>query len=88
MRIRRVLKGVVMQLKRSGWWVLVLQAGLLAWAGSAAAAKVYVADEDGNTVSVIEPGSFTKVGSVAVGRGPHNVQVSPDGKFAWVTNND
>ena len=76
-----------MQVKRSGLWVVLMQAGILAWAGSAAAAKVYVADEDGDTVSVIDATSFRKVGSVAVGRGPHNVQVSPDGKFAWVTNN-
>ena len=76
-----------MRTKRSGWWMVLLQAGLVAWAGSAGAAKVYVADEDGDTVSVIDAASFKKVGSVSVGRGPHNVQVSPDGKFAWVTNN-
>jgi YVTN family beta-propeller protein len=74
-------------MNRSVWWMAVVQAGLVAWAGSAGAAKVYVADEDGDTVSVIDADSFKKVGSVAVGRGPHNVQVSPDGKLAWVTNN-
>jgi YVTN family beta-propeller protein len=74
-------------MKRSGWWMVLMQAALMAWTGSATAAKVYVADEDGDTVSVIDAASFRKVGSVAVGRGPHNVQVSPDGRLAWVTNN-
>jgi len=76
-----------MKAGRSGWWMAVMQAGLVAWAGSAGAAKVYVADEEGNTVSVVDTTSFKKVASVPVGRGPHNVQVSPDGKLVWVTNN-
>jgi DNA-binding beta-propeller fold protein YncE len=40
-----------------------------------------------NAVSVIDAASFKKVGSIPVGRGQHNVQVSPDGKWVWVTNN-
>src|SRR3990167_7334515 len=59
------------------------------WSGSAGAAsdKVYVADEKANTVSVIEARMFTRFAIVPVGRDPHNIQVSPDGKLAWVTNN-
>ena len=62
---------------------------VLAAAGSAYAAtgKVYVADEGANTVSVIDAASFKKVGSIPVGQGPHNVQVSPDGRWVWVTIN-
>ncbi len=62
---------------------------MLVAAGSAYAAtgKVYVADEGANTVSVIDAATFKKVGSIPVGKGPHNVQVSPDGKWVWVTNN-
>lgn len=58
-------------------------------AGSAFAAtgKIYVADEGANTVSVIDAASFKKIGSIPVGRGLHNVQLSPDGKWVWVTNN-
>lgn len=65
------------------------QIALLAAAGSAfaAPAKVYVADEDANTVSVIDAESFKKIASIPVGLAPHNVQVSPDGKQIWVTNN-
>lgn len=60
-----------------------------AFGGTALAApdKVFVADEDGATVSVLDAASFKKIAAVPVGREPHNVQVSPDGKLAWVTNN-
>ncbi len=68
---------------------VVTQFAVLAAAGSAYAAvgSVYVADEGANAVSVIDATSFKKIGSIAVGQGPHNVQVSPDGKWVWVTNN-
>lgn len=58
-------------------------------AGTALAApdKVFVADEEGNTVSVLDAASFNRITAVPVGREPHNVQISPDGKLAWVTNN-
>ena len=69
--------------------VVVLHVSLLAAAGPAFAAtgKVYVADEESSTVSVIDAASFKKIASIAVGLGPHNVQVAPDGKTVWVTNN-
>ena len=69
---------------------VVTQFAVLAAASSAAFAapgKVYVADEGANTVSVIDATSFKKIGSIPVGQGPHNVQVSRDGKWVWVTNN-
>lgn len=71
------------------WLVSVVQISALVAAGAsyAAAAKVYVADEEGNTVSVIDATSFKRIGSIPVGQGPHNVQVAPDGKQVWVTNN-
>src|SRR3989304_142005 len=51
----------------------------------AAPGMVYVADEGSDTVSVLDAESFKKVATIAVGREPHNVQLSPDGKLAWVT---
>lgn len=74
---------------QSRWLVATVLVGMAAWAGSAfaGAAKVYVANEEENTVSVLDAESFKKVGTVPVGQEPHNVQVSPDGKLAWVTNN-
>ena len=65
-----------------------VQVGLLAWSGAALAAdKVYVANEGADTVSVLDAVSFKTLASVRVGKMPHNVQVSPDGKLLWVTNN-
>lgn len=64
-----------------------VQIGLLAWTGATFAAdKVYLANEGANTVNVLDATSLEKVASVPVGKMPHNVQVSPDGKSVWVTN--
>ncbi|MBC7956535.1 MAG: beta-propeller fold lactonase family protein [Cytophagales bacterium] len=67
----------------------VTQIVMLAAAGPACAGagKAYVADEGANTVTVLDAASFKKIGRIPVGQGPHNVQVSPDGKWLWVTNN-
>jgi len=78
-----------MKANRTTWLIAIAQAGLLAAAGPAiaGAGKVYVADEEANTISVIDTASFKKIRSISVGKAPHNVQVAPDGKLAWVTNN-
>ncbi|MFE2163754.1 YncE family protein [Streptomyces sp. NPDC059447] len=62
-------------------------------AGTAAAgqspradALVYIADLHSDTVSVVDAGSGTVVGSVPVGDGPDSVAVSPDGSRVYVTN--
>lgn len=62
----------------SGWGV----AGICS-----AADKVYVANEEADTVSVLDAASFKILANVRVGGKPHNVQVSPDGTRVWVTNN-
>ena len=85
-------KGLVMKAMRLRHLGAMAQAGVLVWAtwalpANATGAKVYVADEDAGTVSVLDVASMKKIGSIAVGQGPHNVQVSPDGKLVWVTNN-
>ena len=76
-------------MKRANNWLLTaVQLGLLAWSGATMAAdKVYVANEGADTVSVLDATSFQTLASVPVGKSPHNVQVSPDGKLVWVTNN-
>lgn len=63
----------------------VMTALLWSAPGVAAAEKIYVADEDSDTVSVIDAGRLQPVAIVPVGRNPHDVQVSPDGRTAWVT---
>jgi len=74
--------------KHLGWLAGVVLGGAVGLGGVAVAAPamVYVADEEGNTVTVLDATSFARVARIAVGRGPHNVQVSSDGKLAWVTN--
>ena len=65
-----------------------MQLGLLAWSSATLAAdKVYVANEGADTVSVLDAASFKMLANVRVGKMPHNVQASPDGKRVWVTNN-
>ena len=77
-----------MMTTKNYWFLTTLRIGLLAWSGiSLAADKVYVANEGADTVSVIDAVSFKTLASVRVGKMPHNVQVSPDGKLVWVTNN-
>lgn len=62
--------------------------GLWGVAGAClAAGKVYVANEEADTVSVMDAASFKMLANVHVGAKPHNVQVSPDGQQVWVTNN-
>ncbi|MCC7327300.1 MAG: hypothetical protein IT521_10920 [Burkholderiales bacterium] len=53
---------------------------MVAWSGFAwsAAPKVYVANEDGNTITVLDAATFSNLATISAGQGPHNVQVSPD----------
>lgn len=77
-----------MTASKNKWFLTTIQIGLLAWSGTALAVdKVYVANERSDTVSVLDAVSFKALASVPVGKMPHNVQVSPDGKLVWVTNN-
>ena len=74
--------------RTNNWLLTAAQMGLLAWSGATLAAdKVYVANEGADTVSVLDAASFKRLSNVRVGKMPHNVQVSPDGKLVWVTNN-
>ncbi len=78
-----------MKRKQHLWKLAVLSASLVFGQLSAIAAdrKVYVANEGAGTVSVIDGATFKVSRQIPVGSGAHNVQVAPDGKLAWVTNN-
>ena len=70
------------------WLAVMVGLALLSCSFAAVAAgKVYIANEGADTVSVLDAGSFKPIAKISVGKMPHNVQVSPDGKSAWVTNN-
>lgn len=78
----------IMMKKISNWLFVVFQAGLLVGPVTVLANdRVYVASEGADTVSVLDGVSLQTQAKVRVGQMPHNVQVSPDGKHVWVTNN-
>jgi YVTN family beta-propeller protein len=58
---------------------------LLAAAATASAQTLLVLNKEG-TLAIIEPGSKKILGTVRVGEQPHEVEVSTDGKLAFVTN--
>jgi len=77
-----------MKTRKTNWLLTAVPIGLLVCSSVALAAdKVYVTNEGADTVSVLDAASFKTLATVRVGKAPHNVQVSPDGKIAWVTNN-
>jgi len=81
-------QGCPMIAKKIKWLLTGVQMTLLVWSGAIFAAdRVYVANEGANMVSVHDVVSLEKLASIPVGQAPHNVQVSPDGRSAWVTNN-
>jgi YVTN family beta-propeller protein len=47
---------------------------------------VYIADQAGNTLSVLDARTYQVIGTIPVGNGPVGVAVSPIGEFAYVTN--
>ena len=59
--------------------------------GCASVTSAYVANDGsgnmpGNTVSVIDIATDTVVGLVTVGKQPLGVDITPDGKYVYVTN--
>ena len=66
-------------------FALATLAGLLL-AGSAQAYTVYVTNEKGNTVSVIDTATGEVAKTLKTAPGAHGVSVSADGAFVFVTN--
>lgn len=68
-----------MNMKRLGWFVAVVLVSVGAWAGSALAgpAKVYVADEGGDTVTVLDVAGPKVIATVPAGKGPNGISVTP-----------
>jgi len=55
-------------------------------ASAFAAGKVYVTNQDSDTVSVIDVDTLAVIATIPVGDVPHNVNHTPDGQFVLVTN--
>lgn len=47
--------------------------------------RLVVVNKSGHSVSVLEPAAGTVVATIPTGHSPHEVAVSPDGRFAYVT---
>ena len=67
-------------------FVAVLFAFFFAVALSASAATLVVLNKSEHTASLIDPDSGKTLAKLPVGRGPHEVIVSPDGRTAYVSN--
>src|SRR5262245_52953809 len=66
---------------------LLAGAGALPFSAAAAAAgsfQVYVSNERGNSVTVIDGATFAPVATFAVGKRPRGIHASPDGKLVYV----
>ena len=48
--------------------------------------RVYISLRDENSVAIVDTTSRTKIGTVAVGRGPIQVHATPDGRSVYVAN--
>src|SRR5260370_22242360 len=64
---------------------------LLVLAASAVGAKtpkpaLLVLEKEGNPVALVDPASLKIVGRVPAGPDPHEVESSPDGKYAYISN--
>jgi YVTN family beta-propeller protein len=66
---------------------LVVATGALPFGAASAAAgsfQVYVSNERGNTITVIDGTTFKALGTFAVGKRPRGIHASPDGKLVYV----
>jgi YVTN family beta-propeller protein len=86
-RIEREKKGASMNATKK--WAAALACALALGMQGAAAAGLfaYVANNEADSVSVIDAASHTVIATVPVGTGPSSVAASPDGRFVYVTNN-
>lgn len=77
------------------WAALAIGFSAAAWSGEALARTgqplAYVTSFASNSISVIDTGNNTVVGTIPVGNGPEGIAVAPDGKHVYVaisTDND
>src|ERR671910_3334090 len=61
---------------------------LLALGGVADARTIYVSNERGNSISIVDGDSLELVKEIAVGERPRGIALSPDGKFLYICASD
>jgi len=64
--------------------LLLLLAALAATMAASAAERLYVSDETGGNVVIVDPQSASVVARIPVGKRPRGIQVSPDHKRVYV----
>lgn len=72
--------------KRVFWFAIAIVIISSTWTHSATVQRLYVANEESNSISVIDPSAQTVVTRVPTGAHPHNVNVDPSGRYFYVTN--
>ena len=68
--------------------LLLLPALVLMLAGPAAANKVFVTNERGNSVTVLDSESWEVIATFPAGNRPRGITISPDGKELYVCASD
>ncbi len=67
-----------------GALALLAAATITTSAHAAGAYQIYVSNERGGDVTIIDGGNFKVVGTIPVGKRPRGIHVSPDGKTVYV----
>jgi YVTN family beta-propeller protein len=71
---------------RPFWMALLLFTALSSMTAQRSSASLLILNKEDNALAVIDPASLKVLGTVPTGAGPHEVAVSPDGKWAYVSN--
>jgi YVTN family beta-propeller protein len=70
--------------KAAPWPCLGLGLAWVAFSGAAQAERAYVSNEDEGTVTVIDADRSAAIATIAVGKRPRGLALSPDGKLLYV----
>lgn len=82
------LRTFLPRLAARGAVVASLAAASLSISGAAWANKIYVSNEKGNTVTVIDSEGWEAIAEFPVGNRPRGIGISPDGKHLYVCTSD
>src|SRR5512132_930861 len=68
--------------------LLLVTLGLLASGHAAAARTIYVSNEKGNSISIVDADKLELVQEIKVGQRPRGIVLSKDGKFLYICASD
>jgi YVTN family beta-propeller protein len=73
-------------MRPAGIWILYLAVAMIASAAETPTVALPVLNKDDNALAIVDPESGKVVARVPTGEAPHEVTVSADGRFAYVSN--